>query len=156
MWPEGEPTLGAALSMGVLPRPERLCRVVSSSAVREKRRIFSCGVSSSWREFGTRSSSKAKFSSSQSSALIGGRAPRDAERSLGLEKRSECIMRLPMGSSAVFGGEDPRPFKTLRCSPKAELCRLRRADGSVVLPVNEDGGDGSKPKRPGIDAAIGP
>jgi hypothetical protein len=63
-------------------------------------------------------------------------------------------MRRPRPSSA--GGE----FGTLRCllldegsSPKAEECRLRRAEDSIGLAA---GGDASNPKREGTEAANGP
>jgi hypothetical protein len=153
---DGDPTLELD-SLGV-PSPESAWRW-SSSLVREKRRIFSCGVNNSCRLFGTRSSSNAKFSSSQSSLIArGGWAPTLAEIILGCrENRSECIILLPIGSSVVAGGEDaklPLPFKW--SSPKAELCRLRNAEESIGRMGEEDGGDMSSPNREGTDAANGP
>src|SRR5690242_21938959 len=75
---------------------------------REKRRIFSCGVSRSLSEWGSRSSSNLPImsASSHSSSLKTGRAPTLLETSARerLAASSECSMRGPGGGSAGSGG----------------------------------------------------
>ena len=91
----------------------------SSPADRESRRIFSCGVRSSWREFGRKSSSKAKLPSQSSTApsLEFGESGtvgrgREAERILGFGRTREeysgrcCRLRKSLPGDDSCGGEE--------------------------------------------------
>ena len=124
---------------------------------REKRRIFSCGVSRSLSELGSRSSSNLPIMSvsSQSSSLKAGRAPRldDMMPRERLAASSEWSTLLPAGCSTDSGGEEPSPAIPLRePSPNAESCRFRSAGESAWY---EDGGEFAR-NLAGTDEAMGP
>jgi hypothetical protein len=92
---------------------------------REKRRIFSWGVSKSLSELGSKSSSNLPIMSvsSQSSSLYVGRAPtlEDIMPRERFAASSECNILLPTGCSMFSEGDEPNAAALLGMpSPKAE------------------------------------
>lgn len=158
--PFGDPILrsdavGDAPSLDMEARCENEFASISAWS-REKRRIFSCGVSRSLSEFGSKSSSNLPImsESSHSSSLYTGRAP-TLEDMMPRERfaaSSECSTLLPTGCSTDSGGDDPSMTLLRDPSPNAESWRFRIAAESTAY---EDGGEPAR-NLAGTDDAIGP
>jgi hypothetical protein len=158
--PFGDPILRSD-AVGEAPNRDKEARCENelesiSAWSREKRRIFSCGVSRSLSELGSKSSSNFPImsESSHSSSLNAGRAP-TLEDMMPRERfaaSSECSTRLPTGCSTDSGGDEPSIALLREPSPKAESCKFRIAAESTGY---DDGGEPAR-NLAGTEDAIGP